>query len=162
MRLVSGTTKLISELINGAAMQRVLVATDGSEGAGRALTTAVELAKAMAAELVIVNVEQGRLSENVEAIRETEQASVDEILYAVSTEILTRAQAKAAALGVAKIRTYSGLGDASGFILEVAKKEQPDILVVGRRGHGRLMGLLIGSVSQKLASLASCKVLVVP
>jgi nucleotide-binding universal stress UspA family protein len=162
MRLVSGTPKLISELINGAAMQRVLVATDGSEGAGRALTTAVELAKAMAAELVIVNVEQGRLSENVEAIRETEQASVDEILYAVSTEILTRAQAKAAALGVAKIRTYSGLGDASGFILEVAKKEQPDILVVGRRGHGRLMGLLIGSVSQKLASLASCKVLVVP
>ena len=143
-------------------MKRVLVATDGSEGADRALTTAAELAKATAAELVIVNVEQGRLSENVEAMRETEQASVDEILYAVSTEILTRAQKKAAALGVAKIRTYSGLGDASGFILEVAKNEQPDILVVGRRGHGRLMGLLIGSVSQKLASLAPCKVLVVP
>jgi nucleotide-binding universal stress UspA family protein len=143
-------------------MQRVLVATDGSEGAGRALTTAAELAKAAVAELIIVNVEQGRLSDNLEAMRETEQASADEILYAMSTRILTRAQTKAATLGVAKIRTYSGLGDAAGFILEVAKNEQADIIVVGRRGRGRLMGLLIGSVSQKLVSLAPCKVLVVP
>ena len=143
-------------------MQRVLVATDGSEGAGRALAAAAELAKAGAAELVIVNVEQGHLSAGLEAMRETENESVDEILYAASAEILKRAQTKAAALGVAKIRTYSGLGDVAGFLLDVIEKEQPDIAVVGRRGHGRLMKLLIGSISQKLASLAPCKVLVVP
>ena len=143
-------------------MPRVLVATDGSEGADRALAAAAELAKAMAAELVIVNVEQGHLSTGLESMRETEHASVDEILYAASTEILNHAQTKAAALGIAKIRTYAGLGDAAGFILDVIEKEQPDIAVVGRRGHGRLMGLLTGSVSQKLVSLAPCKVLVVP
>jgi nucleotide-binding universal stress UspA family protein len=143
-------------------MQRVLVATDESESADRALVAAAELAKATAAELIIVNVEQGSLSGNLEAMREAEEASASEILYTVSTEILTRAQAKAAALGVANIRTYSGLGDAVGFIFEVANKEHPDMIVVGRRGHGRLMGLLIGSVSQKLVTLARCKVLVVP
>ena len=143
-------------------MQRVLVATDGSEVADRALIAAAELAKTAAAELVIVNVEQGGLSGDLAAMRETEQASMDDILYTVSTEILARAQAKAAALGVSKIRTHSGLGDASGCILEIAASEQPEIIVVGRRGHGRLMGLLIGSVSQKLASLAPCKVLIVP
>ena len=36
------------------------------------------------------------------------------------------------------------------------------MLVVGRRGRGRLSGLLLGSVSQKVASLAPCIVIVVP
>ena len=143
-------------------MQRVLVAIDGSDGADRALTTAAKLAKANAAELIIVNVEQGYLSENAEAIRQADGATLDAILFTASDDILKRAQEKAAALGVSKIHTHSGLGDAAGFILEVAKSEVPDIIVVGRRGRSRLMGLLIGSVSQKLVSLAPCSVLVVP
>jgi len=143
-------------------MQRLLVATDGSEGADRALTAAAELAKATDAELIIVNVEQGFLHENLETVRGIEGASVDEVLYAASADILTRAQAKATALGVTKVRTRSGLGDAVGFVLEVVSDERPDMIVVGRRGRGRLLGLLIGSVSQKLVSLAPCKILVVP
>ena len=113
------------------------------------------------AELIIVNVEQGYLSENAEAVRQAEGASLDAILFTASEGILERAKAKAAALGV-KDSTHSGLGDAAGFILEIARSEQPAIIVVGRRGRGRVMGLLIGSLSQKLVSLAPCQVLVVP
>ncbi|MFZ1101539.1 MAG: universal stress protein [Hyphomicrobiaceae bacterium] len=33
---------------------------------------------------------------------------------------------------------------------------------MGRHGRGRLAGLLLGSVSQKIASLAPCAVILVP
>ena len=37
-----------------------------------------------------------------------------------------------------------------------------DLLVLGTRGHGRLSGLLLGSVSQKLARHAPCPLVLVP
>lgn len=143
-------------------MKRILAATDGSEGASRALDAAIELARTCSAELLLVNVEQGYLDEATDEFREVENASIDEILYSVSAEILSRAEERAKKAGIVKVRTVSGLGDAVGFILQTSEAESVDLIVVGRRGRGRIAGLLLGSVSQKLASLASCKVLVVP
>jgi nucleotide-binding universal stress UspA family protein len=143
-------------------MKRILAATDGSSGAERALIAASELAKAFDAELLIANVEQGQLRGDLEELRWAEHASIDEILIAVAAEILKRACQHARELGVRNIKTYPGLGDAAAFLLDLAKQEKPDCIVVGKRGRGRLSGLLLGSVSQKLVSLAPCSVLVVP
>lgn len=143
-------------------MKRILVATDGSDGADRALDAAADLAKSCGAELVLVTVEQGYLRGDLEEFRWAENATVDEILNAVSAEILKRAGERAAARGIKPVRSHAGLGEAASFILDVAAREQPDMIVVGKRGKGRLSGLLLGSVSQKLVSLAQCKILVVP
>jgi nucleotide-binding universal stress UspA family protein len=60
------------------------------------------------------------------------------------------------------IKTQAAWGDPAEVIVEIARAEQMEAIVIGRRGRGRLAGLLLGSVSQKVASLASCIVIVVP
>lgn len=47
-------------------------------------------------------------------------------------------------------------------IIEMAAREATDAIVVQRRGRRRLAGLRLGSLSQKLASLALCAVIIVP
>jgi nucleotide-binding universal stress UspA family protein len=50
--------------------------------------------------------------------------------------------------------------DAATGLLRVA--EGADLLVVGSRGHGGFVGLLVGSVSQRSVSHAPCSVAVIP
>ena len=45
-------------------------------------------------------------------------------------------------------------------LLQAAK--DTDLLVIGRRGHGGFMGLLLGSVAQHVAHHAPCPVVLVP
>ncbi len=142
-------------------MERILVATDGSPGGGRAVDAAIEISKAFNAELLIVAVEQGYLRAKDVACASRGE-SIDEVLYGTARQILEEADKLAYASGLQKIRTVANLGEPAANILQIANTEKADLVVVGRRGRGRLAGLLIGSVSQKVAVLASCKVLIVP
>jgi nucleotide-binding universal stress UspA family protein len=63
--------------------------------------------------------------------------------------------------GVARISAEPSFGDPAQEIMTVAQDRQADLIVVGSRGHGRLAGLLLGSVTQKVVSLAHCPVVVV-
>jgi nucleotide-binding universal stress UspA family protein len=45
-------------------------------------------------------------------------------------------------------------------IIDCARAYDVDLIVVGTRGRSRLPGLLLGSVSQKLASHAPCPLLI--
>jgi nucleotide-binding universal stress UspA family protein len=57
------------------------------------------------------------------------------------------------------VRTSIGRGAAAGVLLDAAR--DADLLVVGSRGLGGFRGLLLGSVSSKMAAHAPCPVVIV-
>ena len=83
-------------------------------------------------------------------------------LDAISNQILLQSKERARQIGAPTIKVEVAWGDPAEGIIETARREQEDAIVVGRRGRGQLAGLLLGSVSQKVASLAPCIVIVVP
>lgn len=143
-------------------MQRVLAATDGSEGADRAILVAVEVAKAINGRLLILTVSTDEFTD--EQIRSIESAGMTEgnALEAISRGILKRAEECAREAGARSVETRLAVGDPATKIIDAVRRDNVDMLVVGRRGRGRLEGLILGSVSQKLAALAPCIVTIVP
>jgi len=145
-------------------MRQVLVAADGSEGADRAIDFAAEVVSATGDKLHILNVASGLAADIPEAVHRSPSTEklVGEIIDEQAHQILTRAMERARKKGALDIESHFFWGDPAEEILEAARKLNSDVVVVGRRGRGRLSGLLLGSVSQKLASLAPCTVVIVP
>ena len=142
-------------------MPRVIVATDGSSGANRAVDTAATLAKATGSDLVILTVGGNISGAELRRLAGIE-GDLSEVLESEANQILDRARKRARRQGVTPAKLQSAWGDPAQAIIDAVRREKADILVVGRRGRSRLSGLLLGSVSHKLTSLAPCNVMVVP
>jgi nucleotide-binding universal stress UspA family protein len=151
-------------LRRGDAMKKLIVATDGSEHAMRALAYAVELAAAIDAELCLVTVtpDMGFSHEELQEFSRTEQLSLGEALTGQAEQTLETARSRALALGARRVRSEAASGDPAAQLLDIAAREHADAIIVGKRGWGPLHGMLLGSISQKLAALARCPVIVVP
>ena len=145
-------------------MNRILVATDGSEGADRAVDYAARRAKADGAELLIVNVIGGYgLPEKVfMAFTNDQDVLLKELLASQSATTLTTARDRAREAGASTIMLESRTGEAAQTIIDIAHEKKVDAIVVGKRGAGQVAGVLLGSVSQKLVSLSPLPLTVVP
>ena len=142
-------------------MRHIMVATDGSSGADRAVDVAAEVARALSGDLLIATVADSLAFEEAQKLARTE-GSIGDVLEALTTQTLKAAEARARHLGVSRIELRVGWGDVTRALIDIATGGPVEMIVVGRRGRGQLAGLLLGSVSQKLVSLAPCAVVVVP
>jgi nucleotide-binding universal stress UspA family protein len=147
-------------------MERILVADDGSDGALRAVELATELAAKTGAELVALAVVDPARFRQVDILGFARSEGLDEAgaiagLVERAAEYLDRCKTLAKDRGVVSYREERRAGDDAALaILEFVSRNPVDLIVVGSRGRGRLAGLLLGSVSQKLATHAPCPVLI--
>lgn len=142
-------------------MPRITVATDGSVSGNRAVDAAARLAKATDSALIILTI-GGDISGTELRRLASINGDLSKSLKAAANQILDRARSRAFRCGASDVKLQAGWGDPAEAIIEAVRRNKTDILIVGRRGHSRLSGLLLGSVSQKLASLAPCAVMVIP
>lgn len=135
---------------------RILVGTDGSATADKAVQTAAALARAFGAELYVVSAR--RSSVPLVGGLEPLGADVYEQDLAESQKI---AEAAAATWGEGLATRAQGVpGLAADAIVGTAQEAGADLIVVGNKGM-RGAGRLLGSVPNSVAHRASCAVLIV-
>lgn len=140
-----------------ARRNRVVVGVDGSEGSARALGFAFDYAAAFDATVVAVTGKKlqavtGLWSTAIDTSVADELASMEALLTEAMADLAKehpQVPVETLALPVAPVRAVV---DASG---------RADLAVLGTRGRGGFMGLLLGSVSAGALQEAQCPVAVV-
>lgn len=144
--------------------ERILLPVDGSKGALKALEKAVDLAKLTGAELYILCVfkHHSLLEASLSMVRPSKLDIPDDALKEYATEIAVQAKHDALERGAPKVRAFVKGGRPSSTIVRFARKRDIDLIVIGSQGtNGDKTSYLLGSVSQRVASMAKCPTLVV-
>jgi len=135
---------------------KILIASDGSEGALRALSAALDLAHRLKAELHMVCVEElPRFATSVDEVIEEKQEAERRFGAAIEQ---ARAMAKARRV---KLEPHILAGHVVPTVVDFVQQQGFDLLVVGFMGHSALYNRLIGSTTDRLVELAPCSVMVV-
>ena len=136
---------------------KILVPTDGSEYAKKAQKHALFLAKVSGAEIVAVSVTENNFVNGLPLDDEVYQ--LNQILNERSEENLKEFDKLNE--DDLKITHVVREGSPAKVILEVAKEEAVDLIVMGSSGKSGFDRFILGSVSDKVVNAAKCPVLVV-
>ena len=140
---------------------KVLLATDGSEGAELATKSAVELAKSTGSELHVIYVEP-----MADFIKNGDGApGYDHQLYkmieAEGQETLRKFTWRVKVAGGSVVEAHLRIGPVTEEIVGLADELEVGLVVMGSRGLGRIRRALTGSVSESVFRHAHCPVMVV-
>lgn len=135
----------------------ILLAVDGSEHSLNAARKAAELARVLKSSEVQVVVVYDPMppvlgDPDFQIVLNARLEGAQKILQS-ATEAIGEIPSKVNAEAIA--------GDPAESIISIAETRKCDLIIMGSRGLGRLAGLLLGSATQKVVSLAPCPVLIV-
>jgi nucleotide-binding universal stress UspA family protein len=150
--------------VSESAYRTVVVGTDGSESSLRAVARAGALAGATGATLVIACAYLPVEADDRETARA--QDALGEDAYQIvgshpAEDTVRTAQERAAAAGAKDVKTLAVQGSPVEALLDVVKRENADLLVVGNRGLAGIKGRLLGSVPADATRRSQVDVLVV-
>jgi nucleotide-binding universal stress UspA family protein len=138
--------------------KRILVATDFSENAEAATDYAIDLAKRLNAEIVLVHAYETPTYAFPEGA--VIQAELLDRLARISEEALASATKKRAQCGV-PFRSVLQSGPPWREIIAAAEKEHADLIVIGTHGRRGLSRMIMGSVAERVVRSAPCPVLTI-
>ena len=150
-------------------IKRILVSTDASAASNRAVKMAAQLSTQYDAELHIVHVIRDmQIPFEIKEIPELESDTIEsfasareEIMRKVAESVLKEARIEAENTGATNVQTTIGTGDPATGILDLAKRRNIDMIVIGTRGLGKIKGQILGSVSRKVTNNAETSCLIV-
>lgn len=148
------------------AITKILVGVDGSENSDRALDFALDIAEKFNAPILILNVS---VSAAITAVpgdplgySSSSTAALGKDLMKVHDEILSKSVAHAKAVKPALSISFKlKEGDPAQEIVNTAKEGGFDVIVIGHRGLSKMQELFLGGVSEKVAHLTPCPLIIV-
>ena len=139
--------------------KHILIATDGSELAAKAVTTGLELAKALGAEVTFVSVTEPR-THFVPVSLPPVLTEDDEALKRAAETVLANASADAAKIKITCTSVYVPNEFPAEAILKEAKARNCDVIVMASHGRRGLARLVLGGETVRVVTHSAIPVLV--
>jgi len=145
--------------------KHILVPTDGSELSEKAVEAAIKLAKLAGARITAFHaVEpyplQGAYAAEASGVAELQPEVFAERSEEYAKRVLDAVASAAAAANVECTTDYATSRSASQAIVEKARKDNCDLIVMASHGRRGLEGFLLGSETQKVLTHSTIPVLV--
>ena len=140
-------------------IKKILVPTDGSGHAEKAIDYACDLGLKYGATVYLLHIvhKSGTPKRLLQVIEEHKKVEkVDLLIREIGERIMNAAKKEVEKKGLKNFRSFVIEGDPAENIIRFAQKESVDLIVMGSRGLGNLQGVLLGSVSHKVCNLADC------
>jgi len=139
-------------------IETILVPTDFSEHAERSYERAIEFAKTFGARIDLLHAYDIPDLASVYEITFPDQ--LDSGIQKAALRKLETLRERATGEGI-EVETHLAFGPPERVIVQHAKDENVDLIVMGTRGLGAVKHLLLGSVAERTIRAAPCSVLVV-
>ncbi len=146
----------------------VVVGTDFSETADKAVAQAAAIAKSFGAQLHIVTAFKPAMASSIagtslEAMAYGAATALSEVDSHVAEEVEARLDAleKLYAKDGIEVKTHGLAADPAEALIDVCEDCGADLVVVGNRGMGGVKRFVLGSVPNKISHHSPCSVLIV-
>jgi nucleotide-binding universal stress UspA family protein len=139
----------------------IVVGTDGSVTAERAVARAAAYAKATGARLVIVTAFHDRAPSGVAAAGITLDAGWSAAAHSAAEKTATEAAETARAAGVSTVVPQAVAGDPAEALIQTTVSENAELLVVGSKGMQSTARFLLGPIANKVSRKVPCDLLIV-
>jgi nucleotide-binding universal stress UspA family protein len=140
---------------------KIVVGTDGSVTAERAVWKAAAWAKAVDAELIVVSAYNSRGPAGVASVGVAMDAQWAASAQSVAETCVKEAIEEIGSLGVDSVSSRAVAGEPAEVLIRVTEDEKADLLVVGSKGMQSTARFLLGPIANKVSRRVACDLLIV-